>query len=66
MESRNPSSFTLWYDNTGDFATGIALANVTGAGGNVQATVRDDSGALVGTTKTLHLNAYGHQAFMLT
>jgi hypothetical protein len=65
LESRNPSSFVLWYDNTGDFATGIALANVTSPGGDVIMTIRDDSGAPAGT-KTLHLDAYGHLSFMLT
>ncbi|MGD0499380.1 MAG: hypothetical protein ABSC23_13190, partial [Bryobacteraceae bacterium] len=65
LESRNPSSFVLWYDNAGGFGTGMALANVTGSGGNVLVTVRADSGAVVGT-ETLPLSAYGHTAFMLT
>jgi hypothetical protein len=65
LESRNPSSFVLYYDQTGGFATGVALANAVGQSASVAVTVRDDTGAVIGS-ETLSLPAYGHTAYMAT
>jgi sugar lactone lactonase YvrE len=65
LESRNPSAFVLYYDQTGGFATGVAVANVTGQSASVAVTVRDDTGTVIGS-ETLSLLAYGHRAYMVT
>jgi hypothetical protein len=65
LESRSPSSFVLYYDQTGGFATGVAVANVVGQSASVAVTVRDDTGTAIGS-ETLPFSSYGHIAYLLT
>jgi hypothetical protein len=64
LETRNPSSFVLWYDHTDGFATGMAVANMAAAAANVAVTVRDDTGAVL-ATDNLPFLVHGHKAFMV-
>jgi hypothetical protein len=65
LETRNPAAFVLGFDNTSGLATGVALANVADAGGNVGVVLRDDTGAVLDTT-TINLGARGHTSFVLS
>ena len=64
LEARNPSSFVLAYDQTGGFATGIAVSNMVGQGASIAVTVRDEIGTTIGT-ETISLPAHGHTAYMM-
>jgi hypothetical protein len=66
LESRTPNSFVLWYDQTGGFVTGVAVANMTAASASIPVTVRDDAGNVLATSTLPTLNAYGHTSFLLT
>lgn len=58
-------SFTLPFDNTQGFATGVALSTLAETGANTIAVIiRDDAGAELGAYSLL-LNANGHDSFML-
>ena len=59
----NAASYTLSFDNTGGLATGVALANVSGQPGAVNAIVRDDTGATI-ATDTIRVPALGHTSFI--
>ena len=65
LETRNAGSYVLAFDNTGQIATGLAIANLAPVGASVGVTVRDDTGAQIGTG-TINLAAQGHNSFMLT
>ena len=65
LETRNPAGFVLGFDNTNGLATGVALANVADAGGNVGMVLRDDTGAVLDTT-TISIGARGHVSFVLS
>ena len=65
LETRNPTAFLLAFDNTGGYAEGIALANVTAQAANVPVVVRDDTGTVLAST-SLSMAANGHAQFMLT
>ena len=65
LETRSASAYVLAFDNTNGLATGLALANVTNHAANVPVTLRDDSGAKLGTAM-ITLAAHGHTAFLLT
>lgn len=64
LETRNPAAFVLGFDNTNGLVTGVALANVADAGGNVGVVLRDDTGAVLDTT-TINIGARGHVSFLL-
>jgi hypothetical protein len=64
LETRNPTGFVLGFDNTNKLVTGVALANVADAGGNVGVVLRDDTGAVLDTT-TISIGARGHVSFLL-
>ena len=65
VETRNPSAFVLSFDNTGGYATGVALANVSNQAVTVPVVLRDDTGASLGSA-AIKLAAYAHTSFMLT
>jgi len=64
IESRNDGSYILAFDNTGGVATGVAVANLGSAGVNINAVIRDATGATLGLG-VLHVAANGHNAFVL-
>ena len=65
LEVGSSSSYTLPFDNTGGLATGTALANGSAQPAAVPTTLRDDTGAILGTT-TIDLPGSGHTSQMLT
>jgi hypothetical protein len=67
LETRNASAYVLAFDNTNHLVTGVALANVSvpGQAVAVQAVLRDDTGASLGTSTTINLAAGGHTSFIL-
>ncbi|MGD0200332.1 MAG: hypothetical protein ABSD27_06220 [Bryobacteraceae bacterium] len=64
LETRNPGSFVLWFDNTGGYATGVALANIAAASGNIGVVVRDGDGAVL-SSSSIALSGFAHTSFML-
>jgi hypothetical protein len=64
LETRNASSYILAFDNTGQLATGVAIANVNAQAADVSVIIRDDTGEKIGTA-TISLVAQGHTSFML-
>ncbi len=64
MESRNAGSYVLAFDNTGQLATGVAIANLSEAA-KVNVIICDDTGAQIGTG-SIALPTMGHTSFMLT
>ena len=66
VETRSPSAFVLSFDNTGGYATGVALANVSTQAVSVPVVLRDDTGASLGTAAAISLPAHAHTSFMLT
>ena len=65
VETRNPNAFVLSFDNTGGYATGVALANVSNQAVSVPVVLRDDTGASLGSA-VIKLAADAHTSFMLT
>jgi hypothetical protein len=59
LETRNSASYVLWFDNTESRVVGVALANLSAQAVTVDATVRDESGQVLGTG-TIPLPAHGH------
>jgi hypothetical protein len=59
MEIGNPDAWLLWFDNTGTFASGLAVVNNTTAPASVQAIVRDEAGVQI-NTQPLELPGLGH------
>jgi hypothetical protein len=64
LEIRNAGSYLLAFDNSGGLATGLAVAKLSAQPGNVQVTIRDDTGAQIGTG-SISLPGLGHTSFML-
>ena len=64
LETRSEGSYVLWYDNTPGFVTSMALVNASAQGAVIDATIRDENGAIRGTS-TVALPARGHTAFEL-
>lgn len=65
LESRNAGSYLIAFDNTAGTATGIAVSSVSSSAAQIPVTVRDESGAVLGTASVL-LAANGHTSFVLT
>ena len=67
LETRNAPSYLMAFDNTGQIATGLAIANVATDrySGNIRVIIRDDTGADIGTG-FISLTPQGHNSFMLT
>jgi hypothetical protein len=57
-------SYLLYFDNTNGAATGVALANPTVQTVAVSVTLRDDSGAPLGSN-TITIPAMGHTSFSM-
>ncbi len=64
LESRNAHGYMIAFDNTGGTATGIAVNAVSTGPVNIPVTIRDSTGAQIGTD-LLSLNANGHIQFTL-
>ena len=64
LESRNASGYIIAFDNTGGTFTGIAINSVSALPVNVPVTIRDETGASIGTD-ILNLAANGHMQFTL-
>jgi hypothetical protein len=64
LETRNASKYILAFDNTGNLATGVAVANLANAAANVNVIVRDDTGLQIGAPM-INLAVLGHTSFML-
>jgi len=65
LETLNASSYLLAFDNTGSLSTGLAIANLATQDANIQAIIRDDSGAMIGT-EMINVPALGHTSFTLS
>ena len=65
LETRAASSYMLAFDNTNGIATGVAIANLASVPQSIPVVIRDNTGALSGTT-SISLPANGHSAFVLT
>ncbi|HSR09484.1 MAG TPA: hypothetical protein VLM42_20285, partial [Bryobacteraceae bacterium] len=64
LESRDANAYIVAFDNTAGTATGIAINSVSTQAVNIPVTIRDDTGAQIGTD-TISLAANGHLAFTL-
>lgn len=60
------STVIVPFDNTGGFATGLALGNLNTSGLNLTATFFDDNGNSLGAPQTVPLSGYGHTSFVLS
>jgi hypothetical protein len=65
LQAVNAPSYVLVFDDTGILSTGLAMANVAAQPASVNAIIRDDTGAQIGTG-SINLPAQGHTSFMLT
>jgi len=66
LEGRNAPSYLLAFDHTNGIKTGLGLANVSAAKGDVKVVVRDDTGAVIPTkVASIPLSGNGHASFML-
>jgi hypothetical protein len=64
LENRNASAYILAFDNTGDISTGVAINSVAAQVVSIPVTVRDATGAPLGTS-TITLAPNGHLSFTL-
>lgn len=64
LQSQVESAITIPYDNTGGFATGVALANLSTSFASLTATSWDDNGNQLGTQK-IPVAASGHISFVV-
>jgi hypothetical protein len=65
IETRNPSAFVLPFDCTGEYTTGVALANLSSHAVSIPVVLRDYTGASLGAAAPIQLPAYAHISFML-
>jgi len=65
LQSQAVSAITIPYDNTGGFATGVALANLSTSSATLTATSWDDSGNQLGT-QNISMAASGHTSFVVS
>jgi hypothetical protein len=61
---RLETHFVLPFDNSGQFVTGVALANPTLNAVVIPASIRNEPGQII-DTRTFSLGPYGHAAFVL-
>jgi hypothetical protein len=64
LQTSNPTLFAVPFDNTAGFSTGLAIANPQIDANSVDVPIRDESGAVLGTSK-LTLSARGQTSFVL-
>ena len=65
MQSVNSSKYLMWFDNTSEFSTAIAAANVSTQPANITVVMRNDAGT-VSLTQMIALPGLGHTSFDLT
>ena len=65
LETRNSGSYVLWFDNIDPMVVGVALANISALPVTVEATIRDESGLVIGTPGSIPLPPLGHTSFQL-
>jgi len=65
IETRNPGSFVLFFDNTNGYVTSVALANIATSPTHVEVVIRDDIGEVI-QSDNLSLAALGHTAFVIS
>jgi hypothetical protein len=64
-ETRTPSAFLLSFDNTNNYLTGVALANISTQPATIPVIIRDDTGNVM-LNNSLSLPGQGHTSFALT
>jgi len=64
LEDRTPGAFVVSFDSTGNYVTGVALANLVANSANIGIVIRDDTGAVL-LTDFIALPAQGHTSFVL-
>lgn len=64
LQSEFLPAMTISYDNSSGFVTGVAIANLSAAPADINATIWDDGGNQLGT-RTISMLANGHTAFAL-
>lgn len=64
VETRNAAAYIVPFDHTGGVATGVAVASLAPQAGNIPVTIRDETGATIGSS-ILSLPGLGHTAFVL-
>lgn len=64
FETRSASTYALWFDNTNGLITGVAVSSVVPQPITVGVTIRDDTGAILGTD-SISLAASGHTSYSL-
>jgi len=64
LETRNPSAFVLWFDNTSGFTTYLTIANISSQDVRIPVVIRDDSGTEIAAVP-ISLPAGGHAMFAL-
>ena len=65
LETHNSDSYVLWFNNSGDFITGLAVANNSTSAASIPVIVRDEAGNQI-HTQTLELAGLGHISGALT
>ena len=65
LEIHNSDSYVLWFNNSGDFITGVAVANNSTSAASIPVIVRDEAGNQI-HTQTLELPGLGHISGALT
>jgi hypothetical protein len=64
LESRDPRTFVLLFDNTSGYATGVAIANNTSETARIGLEIRDETGRAL-AYPDVYLPAHGHTSFSL-
>ena len=64
LESRNPGSFLIAFDNTNTTATGVAISSGSAQPISIPVVIRDDTGKVL-PAAPIPLVANGHMSFML-
>jgi hypothetical protein len=64
IQSLNSSAYLVWFDDTNDFSTAIAVANLSMQPANITVVMRNDAGDQL-STQTITLPASGHTSFDL-
>ena len=65
IETYNSDSYVLWFNNSGNFITGLAVANNSTSAASIPVIVRDEAGNQI-HTQTLELAGLGHISGALT
>ena len=65
LDTSSDNNYVIAFDNTGQLATGVAIATTATVPVPVSTVIRDDTGAVLQQT-SINLDADGHSSFMLT